>query len=62
MMITPEYISKDTSIYELRTFSNFYTLTEEKQKQLIVRFLAFINNATIFQPLYLIRMLVTILY
>jgi hypothetical protein len=62
MMITPEYISKDTSIYELRTFSNFYTLTEEKQKQLIVRFLAFINNATIFQPLYLILYKDSILY
>jgi hypothetical protein len=62
MMITPEYISKDTSIYELRTFSNFYTLTEEKQKQLIVRFLAFINNATIFQPLYLVLYKDSILY
>jgi hypothetical protein len=62
MMITPEYISKDTSIYELRTFSNFYTLTEEKQKQLIVRFLSFINNATIFQPLYLVLYKDSILY
>jgi len=62
MMITPEYLSKDTSIYELRTFSNFYTLTEEKQKQLIVRFLAFINNATIFQPLYLVLYKDSILY
>ena len=57
----PEYL-KDCYIYELRTFSNFHTLTEEKQHQLIVRFLSFINNATIFQSLYLMLYKDSILY
>ena len=59
-MMIPEYL-KDY-IYELRTFSNFHTLTEEKQHQLIVRFLSFINNATIFQSLYLMLYKDSILY
>jgi len=60
-MMILEYL-KDCYIYELRTFSNFHTLTEEKQHQLIVRFLSFINNATIFQSLYLMLYKDSILY
>ena len=45
---------KDHFIYEIKSFSNFYMHDENKQQQLIVRFLQFINSSTILHPLYLI--------
>ncbi|MEM4365856.1 MAG: ATP-binding protein [Candidatus Nitrosocaldus sp.] len=41
-------------LYEIKSLSNFYMHSEERQNNLIVRFLQFINNSTIMQSLHIL--------
>ncbi|MEM4323942.1 MAG: hypothetical protein QXO37_08820, partial [Candidatus Nitrosocaldaceae archaeon] len=45
---------EDCLIYEIKSLSNFYMHSEERQNNLIVRFLQFINNSTIMQSLHIL--------
>ncbi|WP_103287642.1 VirB4 family type IV secretion system protein [Candidatus Nitrosocaldus islandicus] len=45
---------KDCYIYEIKSLSNFFVLNEEKQHNLIIRFLQFINNATVLHSLHML--------
>lgn len=45
---------RDCYIYELKSFSNFFVMNEEKQHNLIVRFLQFINSATVQHALHML--------
>ncbi|MEM2857206.1 MAG: ATP-binding protein [Candidatus Nitrosocaldaceae archaeon] len=45
---------EDCLIYEIKSLSNFYMHSEERQNNLIVRFLQFINNSTVMQSLHIL--------
>ncbi|MEM1971386.1 MAG: ATP-binding protein [Candidatus Anstonellales archaeon] len=45
---------EDCLLYEIKSLSNFYMHSEERQNNLIVRFLQFINNSTIMQSLHIL--------